>query len=476
MTWTTDMLFGVLLASADWTQWFQQCMLYGKNKRQLPLLDCTARNTRKTGAILIWPDVNPTGTRKPFIFNVTVLAGVLACLASGPLLAQSDTPSWSFNGYGTLGVAYSSESRADYIPNTPLRSEGPGRSGSWNAGVDTRAALQVDYRASSRLTATVQLITEQDFGKSYSPRLEWANLRYEHSPALSVRLGRISLGTFMVSDYRKVGYALPWVRPPAELYHLVWVTNSDGVDVTYRFNLDDETHHSIQLVYGRNKVSERRGDIEIPNFWAVYNRLQRGSFSLHASYQQAKLNIGLFDDLWAAYRSFGPAGEAVVARYDTSRNWTPLLALGLEYDPGDWFVMTEWGRGDSRTDFGARNGWYVSGGYRVGDWTPYLTFAKSQGGNRQTDGLDASSFPPSSHDVIAFINNNLNLAQAVATPRQHTVSIGARWDVLPQTSIKAQYDRVSVGTDAIGTFRNLVSPDYRPSGADVFSMTVDFLF
>lgn len=427
----------------------------------------TARTTsKKFTRLRIW---------KALTVNLNVTVGILISLATGPLLAQQDAPLLTLNGYGTLAVIHANETGADYVPNA-LRSEGAGRSGRWNSATENRAALQIDYHASSRLTATAQVIAEQDYGKTYRPRLEWANLRYEHSPALSVRLGRISLGTFMTSDYRKVGYALPWVRPPAELYRLVSITNSDGVDVTYRFDTAAQTYHSVQLTYGRNKVSELDGAIRVPNMWGAYYRLEHGPLSLHASYLNAKLDSRLTEALWGAYRAFGPEGNAVVSRYALSGKRAPFVALGLEYDPGDWFVMTEWGRGDSRTGFGARSAWYVSGGYRMGDWTPYVTYARSVEGKRQVDGLDTRNFPPPVHGFIAELNQWLELSQSAIAPGQRTVSAGMRWDVLPRTSVKAQYDRVSVDSGSVGTFDNLVSPDYRPSGADVFSMTVDFLF
>lgn len=155
-------------------------------------------------------------------------AGLLLALSSAPFATLADEPSLTFNGYATLGLLHSSEERADYIPKS-LRSRGAGRSGNPNVETDSLAALQVDYQAGSRLSATVQLVAEQDFRGDFRPRLEWANLQYSVSEDVEIRVGRIALNTFMVSDYRKVGFALPWVRLPAELYQLVGISNSDVV-------------------------------------------------------------------------------------------------------------------------------------------------------------------------------------------------------------------------------------------------------
>jgi hypothetical protein len=59
-----------------------------------------------------------------------------------------------------------------------------------------------------------------------SPAIEWANLKYQITSDLAVRLGRIVLPTYDRSDTQNVGYALPWVRVPIEITYTSTATNS----------------------------------------------------------------------------------------------------------------------------------------------------------------------------------------------------------------------------------------------------------
>lgn len=409
------------------------------------------------------------------MYNRPAVVVFLCCLTlSATVHAQPDNGLWSFNGYGTLGAAHSSEHRADYIPN-PVNSEGPGRSYRWDSLLDSRAAVQVSVAPSENLYGVVQVVVEKRYDGKFKPKVEWANLQYTPSPSLSVRAGRIALGTYMVSDHRKVGYSLPWLRPPPELYQLLSITNSDGVDITYQHDFDNSAY-SVTAHYGSNKAKEFVGLLEATNIWGFVNHFERGSLTLHASYTATKVKYGpLFQSLWSGYRAFGPAGVAVAERYDSTGKWSPFMAAGIGYDPGNWFATAEWGKGDVGSDFDTRSGWYVSGGYRVGAVSPYLTFARADGGHRSVNGLNAAAFPAALAPAVASLNSGLLEMQQGYAARQQTLSLGARWDVLPGVVAKLQVDHVKTRKESIGTFKYM-APGYRPRGADVVSLTVDFVF
>jgi hypothetical protein len=99
------------------------------------------------------------------------------------------------------------------------------------------AALQVDGRFNSKLSAVLQVIVEQNYNATYWPQLEWASIRYQFMPDLSVSVGRTELAVFMLTDSRRIGYANPWVRPPVEVYSLLSVDSNDGLAASYRWHL-----------------------------------------------------------------------------------------------------------------------------------------------------------------------------------------------------------------------------------------------
>ncbi|MGM0632588.1 MAG: hypothetical protein ACQETO_05370 [Pseudomonadota bacterium] len=401
---------------------------------------------------------------------------VFALLSPGALFAQPGNIDWLVDGYGTLGAVHSSDGRADYVPD-PALLEGAGRTDTVSVLTDSRAAVQVRAQPrGSRFSAVVQVVAEAQSDRSFGADVEWANLQFDWTPALTLRVGRIALGTFMMSDHRKVGYSFPWVRPPAELHQLVSITNSDGVDATWRTTIGD-FQYTGQLSYGRNRMTELDGALSAPNLFSFQNQLEHRSLKLHASLLRAKLTFGALQPLWQGYRAFGAAGEQVVRRYDASGDWGRFVGVGIEYDPGPWFAMAEWGRGETDSAFGARYGWYASAGRRFGDVTPYVTFARGGGdfGPDDARGLDPAPYTGDAAAMVAMLNQNLRLIQSGTTPHQQTVSIGARWDVMPWISAKLQYDEVETRNGSIGSFRNS-APGHQPRGADLFSFSVDFLF
>ena len=139
------------------------------------------------------------------------------------------------SGFGTLGVVHASEREADYTSSV-MKANGAGGTRRWSSDVDTRLGMQLDATLARRWSAVLQVVSEQALDNSYRPRVEWANGKYQVTPELAVRAGRIALPVFLTADYRKVGYAYPWVRPPVEGYNVLPITSSDGVDATLRWS------------------------------------------------------------------------------------------------------------------------------------------------------------------------------------------------------------------------------------------------
>lgn len=49
---------------------------------------------------------------------------------------------------------------------------------------------------------------------TFENSVEWAFLKGRLFPKLIVRAGRLGVDVFMLSEYRNIGFAYPWVRPP----------------------------------------------------------------------------------------------------------------------------------------------------------------------------------------------------------------------------------------------------------------------
>ncbi|MHB1075211.1 hypothetical protein [Thiobacillus sp.] len=379
---------------------------------------------------------------------------------------DADTSMFSFSGFGTLGVVHSSEDQADFTKNAYFKPDGAGYTHDWSLSVDSLIGAQISADFTPQLSGILQVISEQNYDGSYRPHVEWANIQYQFTPDSSVRIGRIILPSFLLSDSRKVAYTNPWVRPPLEIYHIVPVSISDGIDASHRLHFGDVTN-TVQALYGYNDAKLPDGSHVTDRKWGIFNTTEYGALTVHMAYHQARLDFKGMHPFFDAFRQFGAEGVAIADRYDCNDKLAPLASIGVSYDPGQWFLMGEFAKSKTHCVVGAQTGWYVSGGYRIGPFTPYLTYAVMKADSNTSDpGL---SFDP------AGLNPALN-AILGSIPVQNTISVGGRWDFAKSFDLKLQYDRIHLGTGSPGTLSN-TQPGFQPGGkVNVFSATIDFVF
>lgn len=415
------------------------------------------------------------------IFNQKISLTLLALvLYTAGAHAADPVPSiFSFNAFGTLGVAHSSEEKADFI-STGFKPNGAGYSQAWSLDVDSLIAGQLTARITPKLSAIVQVIAEQNYDDTYTPHVEWANIKYQFTPDFSVRAGRIVLPVFMVSDSRKVGYSNPWVRTPVELYSLVPITTSDGVEASYRIRVSEFTN-TFQASYSRSTTklpaASRGGSVKAKDAWGISYTGEYRNATIHLAYHRTnKLIYESIKPLFDGFRQFGAEGIVIADRYDPNDKPVTFIGIGGIYDPGAWFVTAEWGYTKSNSLLGERTAWYVSGGYRFGKFTPYLTYAQRDVHSNTSDpGLTLSVLPPFLAGSAAALNANLN-ASLASQPVQQTISFGTRWDFMENFDLKLQFDHTDIGAGSPGTLIN-AQPGFKPGGSfDVFSATVDFVF
>ncbi len=400
--------------------------------------------------------------------------------ASGAHAQDATTPTFSLSGFGTVGEVYSSEDRADFTGSS-LKSRGAGFSSDWSADVDSLLAVQVTANLTPKLSATVQIVSDENYANSYRPHVEWATIKYQITPEFNFRVGRTVLPFFMVSDSRSVGYANPWVRPPLEVYSLVPITTADGFDASYRLALGAATN-TFQVTGGQSDKSFPAGSgglpetVNIRKLRAFSDTFEHGFLTAHASFGEARLTIMQLEPLFDAFRQFGPQGEAVDEKYAIDGKVASFLGIGASYDPGKWFLLGEWGHVNTRSLLGASTGWYGTGGYRFGKFTPYATYGSVEANSNRSDpGLTLSGLPAYLTGTAIGLNAVLNSTlSAIAV--QRTTSVGTRWDFAKRAAFKVQLDHIDLGAGSHGVLVN-VQPTFKPGGSlNVFSVSVDFVF
>lgn len=419
----------------------------------------------------------PFHSRPRFLLHAfATAAALLAGVAHGADAASVEaTPSWTFSGFGSAGVVHSDYREADFTSSI-LKGEGAGATRAWNANVDSRIGGQLGVTIDKRWSAVLQVVVEQRYDLSYKPMVEWANVKYQATPDLSVRVGRIALPIFLAADYRKIGYAYPWVRTPVEVYGGVPITNSDGADLAYRWRHAGIKHVTQAFVGHADVTLTDTNKFTAHDIVGITHTAEIGAATLRASAFQARLDATVARPLFDGFRQFGPAGMAIADKYDVLEKRYSGWALGVNYDPGQWFVMAEGGATNGRSFLGRSIGAYVSAGYRAGEFTPYLSYSLTDARNATTDpGLPLTGLPPAYAAPAAGLN--AGLAMLLKTnPSQTSVTAGVRWDVRQDMALKLQYDRVMPRDGSRGTLINL-EPGFRSGRAvNVTSAVLDFVF
>jgi opacity protein-like surface antigen len=402
-------------------------------------------------------------------------AGAVLLALGGAACADTTSPAWKFSGFGTVGAVHSDERQADYTASI-MKGDGAGRTASWSGHVDSKLGGQVDLRFDTRWSAVVQLVTEQRFDHRYRPRVEWANIKYQMTPELALRVGRIALPMFIAADYRKVGYAYPWVRTPLEVYGVLPLTNSDGADISWRWN-GESLRSTTQVLYGRINVplfdgARLRGD----DIAGLSHTVEQGALSARASVLRSRVSIGLFSELFDRLEAFGAQGQDIARRLRIDDKRALALSLGLNYDPGQWFVMAEAGRSKVDGYPGSTRSAYLSGGWRHDNLTPYATYARVWG--RPPSGPTALALAGLRRaDAANGAAMNTALAALMrAVPSQSTLGAGLRWDLASNLALKLQHQRVTTRSGSRGMFINLVANYQSGRTAQVTSAALDFVF
>jgi hypothetical protein len=357
------------------------------------------------------------------------LAIMLAMLAAAPA-AYADGPlsMFTLSGFGTLGATYSSLKTADYA-GTAFEQYGAGASRNVDFGDDSRFGLQLNAQFTSKLSAFVQVVVHNNYDNTYTPTLEWANVNYAFTPDFNVRVGRIEVPTFLTSDYREVGYANPWVRVPPELYNTVPITNSDGVDASYRLHWGAVTD-TVRVIYGESTFHVNPGGFraQATGIFGVFDTLEYRELTTHFGYVRAQVTLPFASDV--AVRVYSAAADLDMER---------------------WFLQAEIARVTVDKITPGYVAGYVTGGLRFGKFTPYVTYATEHSLDR------------------AVISPNYNSGQS-------SVSAGVRWDFMKNVDLKVQYDHVWMPDNSTGLFTNQ-QPGYRlGSGTNVVTATLDFVF
>jgi len=281
------------------------------------------------------------------------------------------------------------------------------------------------YSALTNKVSVTLALTAQGGQSGYEVTPEWAYGTYQFNQDWGLRMGRYKGPFYMVSDYRDVGYAYPWVRPPEEVYSTNPIKSIDGLDLVFQKTVNDVSY--LLEIYGGSGTNE-----------TLVNANLAPMLCPPASCPYAPTDVPFEFETYNSLGFNASIGtEAITFRagyYSTKVNAAPLISeeggsfagLGLIVDWRNIVLYSEYVmRNTDNTPtmsvaFPDQDSWYVTLGYRFSSFLPYVTVAEI------TEGKDASPF----------------------ALKQSSTALGLRWDIDDAADIKFEVKQTDPGESA----------------------------
>lgn len=294
---------------------------------------------------------------------------------------------------------------------------------------DTTLGVQLDFYYES-FKASAQIVKRpQDSWDD--PELEWAYIGYEWDD-FEFRAGRLRLPLFLKSEYFYVGHAYTYARPPTEVYNsTLGITSFDGLSAIWYTDVTDSLSLSLTPYVGFKKDNEARFDdtfrleLETQNLWGV-NALFTGD--------NYRLNLTYLDSTYESTAILTPPPPFYTPEPD--RQNVKLYGAGIEYDWKQAIFTLEAQKNEERAS------WYTAVEYNIDKFTPYAVF-----GQQYTDDKKSGN----------------------------SFALGARYDVLSNVSINAEWQRFKAHNGYIGAFSTPRGPVSEPE-ANLYTIMLNFVF
>jgi len=387
-------------------------------------------------------------------------------------IAEQDQK-FRINGFASFGVVQSDSEDAYHrgITDQP------------NFRRYTKMGVQMTFNMSDDTSVITQLVSrgEDDFDTT----AEWLYLKHDFGDGFTGKIGRLRKPNYLLSEFFDVGYAMPWTQPPVEVYGVLEDSaNYEAIDLSYDFEFSD-WYGTGQFQYGRAIT-----DSAISNDLMAFNgSISNGVLTLRAGYSQAFLTLEedteLYNSLYDATINPAYGGAPLPTGFNDFLALTDLsnetvdgtfkgtfAGVAAMYDDGTYMAIAEYNTLTLDGFFADQDGYYVMGGYRMGNLMPYFTFAHEEttdNEKREVSSFNSTIVSPAT-DALLIAGFNAGAADALNAEQDRT-AIGIRWDYQPGIAIKVQYDMVDTG-DSRGEF------DEFPSDGKVnfLSISIDTVF
>jgi hypothetical protein len=277
----------------------------------------------------------------------------------------------------------------------------------WSLARESLVGLQAKYQFTGKLSGTVQAVMRaSEHGK---PEVDWAYLSYDLTPETTVQVGRRRLPIYAYSDSVYVGYTLPWVRVPQDIYG--WEVGAyNGVNVRHSRSFGDWAVTGT-LFAGQESTDDNieqrkifygyKVDDDWKHILGGYLDVSNEIFGARLIYMQNSIDL-----------TFYPPGEEASSQNGTRQR---IVGLSGSIDYGNWMVRAEANRFMRPSLDFKSSSWTTTVGYRLGQFTPLVGYSSYK--EKETAGYTATQ-----NDTTRFA--------------------AVRWDFRKNMDMKFQFDSV----------------------------------
>ncbi|AXS80264.1 hypothetical protein [Dechloromonas sp. HYN0024] len=390
----------------------------------------------------------------------------LACLVAPlivlPVSAESES-AFSLQGFGTLGMARTTTDNVEFVRDL---SQPRGISKEWSGLIDSVIGVQGAWRFNRQLEAVVQANSRYRYDKTFTPDIAWAYLKYDPTPNLSLRAGRLGTEFFMMADSRWVGYSFLTVRPPGDYFWYLPFYSISGADAAISIPLGENVLRAKAFYgYSDGKIplAEEQWDIAGSPMAGAYLEYQVGPWQVRGSYANIRFERDLplapvVNPIVVPLRGSGMTATEL-AFLSTRHTRTHYFSVGAVYDNGPWqaqLMLNHIDQGSRALE--SSTAAYALIGYRWGAVTPYLGYSWVRSHPRN----DSLNF------VTSYVMDD-------SRSTQDTTFAGMRWDVARNIALKAQWDGIRGQASSIFPYRQDRRGNW-DGKMDIFSLTMDFVF
>ncbi len=291
---------------------------------------------------------------------------------------------------------------------------------------ETNMGLQLSADLGDGLSVVAQLTAQG--ANDFDAEAEWLYISYDINNQLNIKGGRQRIPFYMYSDYLDVGYAYHWIRPPVDVYGSAF-SSYEGVSGTYSGSMGSWDTSLLGYYGATDNDTGTFGDIVLDNLWGLVLSGSNDWLQLRASYHQADVEA---EDVTAVATQPYADGEDESA-------W--FASIGAMANLGNFFVGAEITRtgfdevlgtavpalvdGGFETGTEETNTWMITTGYRMGLWTPHLSFSTN------TSDYDSSD-----------LDGNGTVSSSALDGEEDSLEtwiVGLRYDFHPSAALKVEY-------------------------------------